>query len=359
MPTATAEKIISSDSHVTVTHDAVKENLAKKFHDGYDKAVEQMGGGGVATRAGMNRMPFDLSKVNNALGRPGTRDPKARLEDMDMDGVDVEVLYCEFSAFRYLYLIKDGWREATRAFNDTLLQFASADPSRLVCSYQIPIHDIGIAVDEVNRVAAEGGKSLQLPVHPPELGLPDYWERHWDPLWDAIQDSGLPACFHIGLANITVYDPMPQDHAQGVVQPIAAFWTSIQYGNFIMGGVFERYPRLKTVFVEPGIGWFPWWLNNADEMIKDRGYSFPQITELPSFYFKRNMYLTFIDEPESVQHLRHLMLDNIMWSTDYPHPACSWPNSQAVIERNFKGVPADEREKILSGNATRVWNLDK
>ncbi|MEY2425577.1 MAG: hypothetical protein QOI61_1149 [Actinomycetota bacterium] len=357
MPAATKERIISSDSHVTTTHDAVKSNLASKFHDAYDKAVEQMGGGGVATRRGQNTMPFDLTKVNHAFGRPGTYDGKERLVDMDADGVDVEVLYCEFSAFRYLYMIEDGWREATQAFNDTLAQFASADPSRLICSYQIPIHDLDIAVAEVKRVAEIGGRSLQLPVHPPELGLPDYWERHWDPLWAAISETGIPACFHIGLANVQVYDPFPNDHAQGVVQPIAAFWTSIQYGNFIMGGVFERFPTLKTVFVEPGIGWFPWWLNNADQMILDRGYSFPQITELPSFYFKRNLFLTFIDEPESVQNLRHLMLDNIMWSTDYPHPACSWPRSQEIIERNFAGVPDDERTKILSGNAERVWNL--
>jgi predicted TIM-barrel fold metal-dependent hydrolase len=357
MSTATKERIISSDSHVTTTHDAVKANLATKFHADYDKAVEAMGGGGVATRRGQNTMPFDLTKVNHAFGRPGTYDGKERLVDMDADGVDVEVLYCEFSAFRYLYMIKDGWREATQAFNDTLAQFASADPSRLICSYQIPIHDLDIAVAEVKRVAEIGGKSLQLPVHPPELGLPDYWERHWDPLWAAIEETGMPACFHIGLANVQVYDPMPNDHAQGVVQPIAAFWTSIQYGNFIMGGVFERFPQLKTVFVEPGIGWFPWWLNNADQMILDRGYSFPQITELPSFYFKRNLFLTFIDEPESVKGLRHLMLDNIMWSTDYPHPACSWPRSQEIIERNFGDIPADERTKILSGNAERVWNL--
>lgn len=358
MSVQTAERIVSADSHVTVTHDAVKANLAKKYHAGYDAAVAQMGGGGVATRRGQNRMPFDLSKVNNAMGRPGTYDAKERLVDMDADGVDVEVLYCEFSAFRYLYLIKDGWREATRAFNDTLLEFASADPARLVCSYQIPIHDLDIAVEEVRRVAEEGGRSLQLPVHPTELGLPDYWDRCWDPLWATIEETGLPACFHIGLANITVYDPMPEDHAQGVVQPMAAFWTSIQYGNFIMGGVFERFPRLKTVFVEPGIGWFPWWLHNADDMVKNRGYSFPQIKELPSFYFHRNLFLTFIYEPFSVQNLRHMMLDNIMWSTDYPHPACSWPRSQEMIAEQFEGVPADERAKILSGNAIRVWNLD-
>ncbi|HXN62277.1 MAG TPA: hypothetical protein VN886_17655, partial [Acidimicrobiales bacterium] len=89
-----------------------------------------------------------------------------RLKDMDTDGVEASVTWCEVSAFRYLYKVKNGWREATRAFNDALAEFASADPKRLVISYQIPIHDIDTAVAEVTRIAATGGKSLQLPVFP-------------------------------------------------------------------------------------------------------------------------------------------------------------------------------------------------
>ena len=99
-------------------------------------------------------------------------------------------------------------------------------------------------------------------------------------------------------------------HAQGVVQPLAAFWTSVQYGNFILGGVFERFPDLKVIFVEPGIGWVPWWVFQVDEMKNARNYPFPDIKESPSFYFHRNVGLTFIYEPFAVQNLRHLMLDN-------------------------------------------------
>src|SRR5690242_942574 len=190
MAETTHERLVSADSHVRLTHDAVKRRLATKFHDDYDAAVATVGGG-VVTREGMNTMPRGFEGVRHAIGRPGNSDPIERLKDMDDDGVDVEVCYCEFSAFRYLYLIENGWREATRAFNDTLIDFASADPDRLIASYQIPIHDIEIAVEEVRRVADAGGKSLQLPVHPPELGCPDYWERHWDPLWAAIQETGL------------------------------------------------------------------------------------------------------------------------------------------------------------------------
>src|SRR5215207_1073286 len=199
------ERLVSADSHVRLTHEAIKERLSSRLHGDYDRAVEAVGGG-VASRIGQNSMPRGFEGVRHAMGRPGNGDGHERLNDMDTDGVDVEVLYCEFSAFRYLYLIKSGWREATRAFNDTLVEFASADPSRLIASYQIPIHDISIAIDEVHRVAALGGKSLQLPVYPIELGAPDYYEAVYDPLWAAIQETGLPACFHIGLAPIPYYE---------------------------------------------------------------------------------------------------------------------------------------------------------
>jgi predicted TIM-barrel fold metal-dependent hydrolase len=71
------------------------------------------------------------------------------------------------------------------------------------------------------------------------------------------------------------------------------------------------------------------------------------------------VHLTFIDEPDALQRLRdRLGVRNILWSNDYPHPVSSWPNSRAMVEQQFAGIPADERELIVCGNARRVWNLE-
>ena len=113
---------------------------------------------------------------------------------MDTDGVEASSSYCEVSAFRYLYLVKDGAAEATRAFNTALAEFASVDPKRLIVSYQIPIHDIDIAINEVRWAAADGCKSLQLPVFPTELGPARLLGQRYDPLWTAIQEADLPIC---------------------------------------------------------------------------------------------------------------------------------------------------------------------
>jgi predicted TIM-barrel fold metal-dependent hydrolase len=214
-------------------------------------------------------------------------------------------------------------------------------------------------VAEVQRVAALGGKSLQLPVFPPEVGLPDYFNERYDPLFALVEETGLPICCHIGLNtnldDLSRRDPTPN---KGVMVPVTGLLTAEAFGMWIMGGVFERFPRLKVVFVEPGLTWVAWWIHIVDDMKLRQGYQYPAITELPSFYFHRNVALTFIEEAIALQRLRDVIgVENMLWSTDFPHPVTSWPNSQRIIEEQFAGVPADERELILSGNAARIWNL--
>ena len=127
---------------------------------------------------------------------------------------------------------------------------------------------------------------------------------------------------------------------------------------WIMGGVFERFPDLKVVFVEPGLGWVSWWLYIVDDIATRQGYEFPgdqkaaervlPAQRLPDVHRRARRH-----PPRP----RRLGVKNIMWSSDYPHPVSSWPRSQAIAEQVTQGVSDDERELILSGNAARVWNL--
>jgi predicted TIM-barrel fold metal-dependent hydrolase len=124
-----------------------------------------------------------------------------------------------------------------------------------------------------------------------------------------------------------------------------------------LGCVFASFPDLKVVFVEPGLGWVPWWLETVDDMATRQGYKFPAITDLPSAYFHRNISLTFIDEHYGLRGRDLLGVHNIMWSSDFPHPVTSWPHSRKIVDELFADVATDERELIVAGNARRVWNL--
>jgi predicted TIM-barrel fold metal-dependent hydrolase len=357
------ERLISADSHVKMSHEQVRQHLAREHHDAYDAAsgayeARMNRGTGAANRAGA-AMGQSIAARNAAFTRPGYWDPVERLRDMDADGVEAEVLYSEVSAFRYLSNVEGAVAEAVRAFNDALHDFASTDPKRLVVSYQIPIHDVDVAVAEVDRVVAMGGKSLQLPVFPNELGLPDYYDERYAPLLSRIEETGLPICCHIGLNtsldDLTRRDPTPN---KGVMVPLTPLMTAEAFGMWIMGGVLERHPELKLVFVEPGIAWVAWWLDIVDDMVRRQGYTFPAICAMPSEYFHRNVHLTFIDEGLGLHRMRDVIgVENIMWSTDFPHPVTSWPNSRTIVDQQFAGIPDDERDLILSGNAARVWSL--
>jgi uncharacterized protein len=375
VPSATAELLISSDDHVEMTHDRVKAHLDKKHHDDYDAGVASFLQSMSRMRSSQANQQWreqnnradqttggtmDLAdRKHPAAGRAGHTDAGARLRDMDEDGVAMSSSYCEVSAFRYLYLIKNGWKESTRAFNTALAEWASANPQRLIVSYQIPIHDIDAAVEEVRWAAANGCKSIQLPVYPAELGLPDYWDTRYDPLFTVIQDYDLPICLHIGLNtgldDLAQRDPTPQ---RGIFVPMVPLSSAEQLGMWIMGGVFERFSQLKVVFVEPGIGWVAWWLYIVDDMATRQKYDYPAITKVPSFYFRQNVYLTFIDEPHVVRHAREeIGIENVMWSSDYPHPVSSWPHSRKIVDEILADATPEERRLIVSGNAARVWNL--
>jgi predicted TIM-barrel fold metal-dependent hydrolase len=367
-------RLISADDHVDLSHDKIKSFLSPILHDDYDDALREFGRSMGATSSAQSNqrwreqqglevdydyVPMRERRAHDAAGRPGHTDPVARLKDMDIDGVESSVTYCEVSAFRYLYLLKEGWKEATRAFNTALTEFASADPTRLVINYQIPIHDIDAAVAEVRYAGAEGCKSLQLPVFPVELGLPDYWDSRYDPLWAAITDVDLPIALHIGLntqlEGLAQRDPTPQ---KGIFVPMTALSAAEALGMWVLTGILERFPQLKVVFVEPGVGWVSWWLYIADDMATRQGYQFPGIKDLPSKYFRKNIFLTFIDEPDVLRHAHdRIGVENLMWSSDYPHPVSSWPNSQAIAQEQLADATEEERELILWGNSKRIWNL--
>lgn len=352
-------RLVSSDSHVAVQHDQVKQRLATRFHEAYDAALMtayQAMLGGNASKANM----AGLEHVHPAYGRAGHHEPHERLADMDIDGVDVEVLYCEVSAYRYLYLMEEGSREATRAFNDTLLDFASVDPRRLVVTCQVPIHDIDVAVEEVQRVAAAGCRSLQLPVFPAEVGQPDYHDPRYERLFAAIAETGMPVCNHIGLNTaldqLADRDPTPRLAWTMSCMPLSACEA---LGMWLLTGPLVAHPELKVVFVEPGLGWVAYYLHFLDDMVLRQGYDFPLLEgELPSFYYHRNMALTFIDEPDPIRHLLpRLGVHNVMWSSDYPHPVSSWPKSQTIVEELFEDLPDADRDAIVCHNAERIWNL--
>ena len=357
------ERIISADSHVGIRDDAVLTHLPSKHHDDYKQArmeyIQRLMAR--AKRKGSNELPIgSQDKPWEAANRPGEFDPIERLKDMDTDGVEAEVLYSDIEAGAAFNAMKHGGRLAAfRAFNDAALEFASADPKRLLVVYLVPIVDIDEAVGEVERLAREGARAFMLPLYPTDLGLSPYFDASYAPLWSAIEETGIPISQHVGaneaLWHILQYDTTP---AKGIFQSLPPVFMAEVLANWIVGGVFERHPRLRVVLVEAGLGWIPYFLERLDTMKKRHGWDhYEMLSELPSHYWRQNMLATFEEDTYGVSQRHRLGIDNLMWATDYPHPDSTWPHSQKVLETHFADVPTEEARAMIGATAARLYRL--
>ena len=349
------DRLISADSHVAISLDAVRERVPAGLREPFDEAIAAQAKIEADLRGGrqLSLESWDME----AMRDPGYRDPVARLAAMDRDGVDAEVLYSEVSAFRSFGLVRGDWKPISRAFTDALADFASVDPNSLAVSYQVPIIDVGYAVAEVLRLAGLGARSVHLPNFPSEIGLPDYHDACYDPLWGVLQETGLSISHHLGnrqwLYDIFRRDPTPQ---MAIFTSMPALALSEVIAWWILTGTLERFPGLRIVFVEPSLYWIPGFLASLDRKADGR-YDLPGVRMKPSEYFRRNMACTFMDDEVGLA-LRHLIgVENILWSTDFPHPATTWPHSREIVDRQFAEVPPEERELICCANSARIYHL--
>lgn len=356
------ERIISADSHVAITDEAVLGHLASKHHDDYRRCRAEQAARmakRAKKRAAETKAPTERATWT-AAGRPGEFDPVERLKDMDIDGVEAEVLYGDVEANAALYPMGDGGRTAAfRAYADAALAFASRDPKRLLPVYPVPVADVGEGVAEVTRLAKAGARALMLPLYPIDYGLPPYWDRSYDPLWACIQETGIPISQHVGVHErhwkILGLDPTP---AKGIFQSTPPISMAECLAGWIVPGTLERFPALEIVFVEAGLGWIPYFLERLDTMYERHGWRvLGMLPEKPSSYWHRQMAATFEEDLFGVANRHVIGIGNLMWATDYPHPDSTWPDSQKVIETHFRDVPVEEARQIIGGNAARVYGL--
>ncbi len=170
----------------------------------------------------------------------------------------------------------------------------------------------------------------------------------------------MPVALHIGGAGpqAPLWDGFNTMTLLAMVSTMAITSNVQVIANVLFSGVLNRFPRLKFVSVESGCGWVPYLLETADHQWEAQRLWKHGMEQKPSEYFHRNCYVNFWYEVSGVKLREMVGIDNMMWEADFPHPTSTYPDSKKVIEQGLAGVPEDEREKLLYGNAVRVFNLD-
>ena len=296
--------------------------------------------------------------------RPGCYDPKARVQDMLDNHVDVSLSFPSFPRFCGQTFTEakdhDLGLACIRAYNDWMVEEWCGDSEgHLVPLIIIPLWNAELAADEVRRNAARGVHAVCFSEIPPHLGLPSIHSGFWDPFFQACQDTETVVCMHIGSSS-----KMPATSADA---PIAVAAT-LSFGNamaslsdFLFSGVLVRFPTLKLAYSEGQIGWLPYILERSDDVWREHrawGGVADLIPEPPSTYYYRQVFGCFFRDQHGLDSLEQVGVDNITFETDYPHTDSTWPHSKEVATQMMGHLPPDVQYKILRGNAIRMLHLD-
>jgi predicted TIM-barrel fold metal-dependent hydrolase len=227
----------------------------------------------------------------------------------------------------------------------------------------VPDLGIDVSVAELTRAKDRGFRGVlltRLPSGNTVLSEED------DPFWAAAEALAMPIHIHSALSRSRADGSSARSAARAAAtagtNALAGSATLGQIGEtmaeMIFSGCLDRFPRLQLIGVEVQAGWIPAFVEYWDDRYwRNRVRANINLKLLPSEYFKRNWLVTFIVDYYAVRNRDVVGVDNIMWSTDYPHHGTDWPYSRKVIDQMFFGVPAEDRFKITCGNAMRVYGL--
>jgi predicted TIM-barrel fold metal-dependent hydrolase len=302
--------------------------------------------------------------------RPGCWKPAERLADMDISGVEAQLCFPNLAPVRFCgqgFLDgkdKDLALLGVQAYNDFVLdEWCAGSNGRLIPCGLIPLWDVELAAAEVRRVAAGGMKAICFSEAPMHLGLPTIHKGYWDPLFRACVETETVVMIHIGSSsNVTV--PSGSDAPQSEFQMLVSLNAAGAVVDWLFSGVLVDHPELKVCFAECQIGWLPYYLQRMDQMWQqERVYmeaEYKRVPELPSSYFRSNMYVTFFSDPVGLRLLDTIGVDNVLCETDYPHNDTTWPTSQDDLrtQTELAGLDAGQTEKIVRGNARQLFRLD-
>jgi predicted TIM-barrel fold metal-dependent hydrolase len=257
-----------------------------------------------------------------------------------------------------------------RAYNDFLTDWCSPAPDRLVAITALPFWDVDLAIAELQRCVGNGHRAINFCNQPQDHGLPPLAHRHWDPIWAAAQEAGVPVSFHVGGGAMGTQFVDTAD--MGWMTNFAKTSSLIFLDNIrciadlVFGGVCHRFPDLRFVSVESGVGWLPGMIETFDWQWRNGGVrdEHPEYDLLPSEYFRRQIYGCFWFEEQSARDAIETFPDNILFETDYPHTTCQHPGPRTPAQRPrdfatraFAGIPDDVTRKVLFDTAASLYGL--
>ncbi|MDQ1466552.1 MAG: hypothetical protein QOH10_967 [Actinomycetota bacterium] len=313
---------------------------------------------------GFDRDDMGLVPITYDEMRPGCYEPKARVDDMELNWVEASLCFPTFPRFCGQTFLEANDKEVALAcvyaYNDWMVEEWCGDSGgRLVPLCIIPLWDVELAAAEVRRNAGRGVRAVCFSEIAPNLGLPSIHSSYWDPFFAACEQTETVVCMHIGSSSKM---PATSPDAPPAVQATLSFGNAMSsLTDFLFSGVLVRHPGLRLAYSEGQIGWIPYILERADDVwVEHRALGGVReiVPEPPSTYYYRQVYGCFFRDRHGIDSLDKVGVDNTTFETDYPHTDSTWPNTKQVAIELMGHLPEDVIYKLTRGNAIRMLGLD-
>ncbi|GAB3101613.1 amidohydrolase [Aestuariicella hydrocarbonica] len=367
--------LVSVDDHVIEPRGAFDRHMPEKYK-GHQPKVENLKGRdvwvfdgeatgymGLNSVVGRPKEEYGMEPLGYEQMRQGTWDVKARVDDMNANGVLGSVCFPTFPGFagQRFQMSKDKKLSlaAIQAYNDWHLHdWSNAAPGRFIPLMLIPWWDGKAAADEVVRMARQGVHAVSFSDNPALHGYPSIHDPHWEPFWKACSDNKVMICCHIGTG-------VKPEHASDL-SPIDAWITSMPMSisnsaaDWLWAPMWKKYPDLRMTLSESGIGWIPYLLERADFTHRHHhAWTNSNFNGLkPSDVFRKHIMSCFIEDEFGLKNLDAIGEDMVAFETDYPHSDCTWPESAETFWSQCQGLTDEQINKITHLNVMREYSYD-
>jgi predicted TIM-barrel fold metal-dependent hydrolase len=332
---------------------------------------------GLSAVAGKSKEEFSPEPLPYSEMRPGCYDAEERLHDMDQAGILASLCFPTLPRFcGQLFMEasdRDFGLQCLEIYNDWLIEeWCGSAPGRYIPLTLIPLWDTKLAVQELERCAAKGSTTFAFSENPAPLGLPTIHDRsgYWLPVMEAADQLGMVVSMHVGSSS-----QVPK------IAPDAPFMANLAWGatrtsgamlSWVFSGMFQRFPNLKIALSEGEIGWMPYFLERAEQVLdKQRhwvkkgarfmdhglGGQIDLDTLDVRATFRDHVFGCFIEDGHGIASLAEIGEDNIMCETDYPHSDSTWPDCIGAVRRQITHLTPEVQYKLLRGNAERLYRF--
>ena len=346
-------EVFSADNHITLAEDIFYQRFPDDLKEKAPRIWYQDG----AYHIGHNGQSFLWDTFSAVVMQyddlPGAASTniEARIQELRDDGVEKELAFPNAILALFHYPDREVRELAFRVYNEYVAELQERSGGHFYGVGLINWWDPQGTRRTLSELKSLGLKTFLLPLNPgkdADDNPIDYASTAMTPVWDEIEDSGLPLTHHIG--------ETPPKIPSEFNTILVSMMTNIDgfrevFSKYIFGGILDRHPRLRIGWFEGGIAWVPWALQDAEHLVASYQHMYNyRIQHDIQYYWDTHMSASFMVDPLGLQSIDRIGVNKVFWSSDYPHNESTFGYSEKSLAAVVDAVGPQNAARICSDN---------